>query len=114
VELMGGELEVESELGKGSTFRFELVLPVDSSAIEPVRASTETSGPDRSARYVLLVEDNLVNQTVAKYLLTRAGCRVDLAEDGHEAVAKVEREAYDVVFMDCLMPGMDGYAATAE
>jgi two-component system sensor histidine kinase/response regulator len=61
---------------------------------------------------LLVVEDNLVNQDVARLMLEMLGCRVDLAADGVQAVAAVAGAAYDLVFMDCQMPEMDGYAAT--
>ena len=60
------------------------------------------------------MEDNLVNQLVAKRLLEKAGTNVEIAENGLEAVAAVERKRYDVVFMDIQMPEMDGYQATVE
>ncbi len=63
---------------------------------------------------ILVVEDNAVNQMVASRMLQRLGCRVDLATDGKKAVEMVRSAAYDLVFMDCQMPVMDGYEATAE
>ncbi len=75
------------------------------------RAAAETAQPGTGFR-VLLAEDNLVNQKVATHMLERIGCRVDLASDGGEAVAMVKLLPYDLVLMDCQMPGMDGYAAT--
>ncbi len=66
----------------------------------------------RDAR-VLLVEDNVVNQEVAKATLERFGCAVDIANHGQEALEWVEKRAYDLVFMDCQMPVMDGFQATA-
>jgi CheY-like chemotaxis protein len=62
---------------------------------------------------VLLVEDNLVNQRLASVLLRKAGCVVDIASNGREAVAKWQKSSYDVVFMDCQMPELDGYEAKA-
>jgi len=61
---------------------------------------------------VLLAEDNLVNQEVAREILASLGCQIDLAANGEEAVVMASRTAYDVIFMDCQMPVMDGFAAT--
>ncbi len=63
---------------------------------------------------VLVAEDNLVNQQVAMAMLKKLGCQVDLAANGREAVDSVSAHSYDLIFMDCQMPEMDGYAATAE
>ena len=64
------------------------------------------------SRRALLAEDNIVNQKVAKRLLESFGCRVDIASNGQEALAMVRRFSYDIVFMDCMMPEMDGFEAT--
>ncbi len=78
--------------------------------------ASPSAGPSLRGRNlnlkVLLVEDNLTNQTVGNVLLKRLGCEVHIAENGLEAVAATESEDYDVVLMDCEMPVMDGYRAT--
>jgi CheY-like chemotaxis protein len=74
------------------------------------RASTGSEPKSR----VLVVDDNAVNQRIASSLLERLGCRVDVAGNGKEAVVMLESMPYDIVFMDCYMPIMDGFEATAE
>ncbi len=61
---------------------------------------------------ILVVEDNLVNQKVAIFMLQKLGCKVDLASNGKEALEKVQTDDYDLIFMDCQMPEMDGFTAT--
>ena len=63
---------------------------------------------------LLLVEDNVANQNVALMFLSRFGCETDLAQNGLEAVAAFSKKNYDLILMDCQMPGMDGFAATRE
>jgi signal transduction histidine kinase/CheY-like chemotaxis protein len=113
-ELMGGSVGVHTELGKGSLFWVELPLPIanghareEDSPGEPVPDQLE--GPCR----VLVAEDNPVNQRLAIRMLEKFGCTVETAGDGAEAVDMCARLPFDLVFMDCQMPGMDGYDATA-
>jgi len=64
--------------------------------------------------HILVAEDNLTNQIVAEGMLEHFGCQVDLVSDGHEAVESVGKHSYDLIFMDCQMPKLDGYEATRE
>jgi len=114
VELMGGRLGAVSAPGAGSTFWLEIpLLPGEASGLTDNRGPQAAAIPRRSLR-VLLAEDNDVNQRVATAILAKAGHRVEVVEDGAQAVAAAEAGGYDVVLMDMQMPGLDGVQATAR
>ena len=117
VELMGGTIGLASEVGRGSQFWFELPLR-KASAVRgdepslPVSDLRNTSG--LAGLKILVVEDNPVNQIVARRLLEKAGCTVEVANNGCEALQRLAGVRYDLVLMDCQMPEMDGYTATQQ
>jgi len=123
VELMGGTIWVESELGRGSVFQFTARFGLASKATEdlvnmaravspsaPLPSPSET--PAAILR-VLLAEDNAINQRLAKRLLEKRGHKVSITATGREALMMLEEAPFDVVLMDVQMPDMDGLQATA-
>jgi PAS domain S-box-containing protein len=109
VELMGGQLELISEKNSGSSFFFELDLELGSEQEQ----QAPIFNPDLRGARILLVEDNKVNQFLANALLTSWKARVDISEDGADAVERVKTGDHDLVLMDLQMPVMDGFEATA-
>jgi len=122
VRLMGGQIWVESKPGKGSEFHFTVKLEINLMSQEHAnnkkkKKQTITSqiSMEQIQKYrILLAEDNLVNQMVAKRLLENQGHTITIARDGKEALEMLTKESFDLVLMDVYMPRMDGFEATAS
>ncbi len=113
IELMGGEIRVSSVYGKGSTFEFTASFIVAPSHVTSNQAiSVSSVVPRYPPHRILVIEDNEINQIVAKELLTSMGLIVDIAHNGKEGVEYALTMSFDLIFMDIQMPIMDGFTAT--
>ncbi len=112
MELFEGSIEMQSTPLEGSTFVVKVELDEatadDFTSIEGIGAGC-VADPGYERACVLLVEDNKQNQRIMKLLLRRFDVSVDIADDGLQALRKVEENRYDLIFMDCLLPNLDGY-----
>ncbi|AHM58906.1 multi-sensor hybrid histidine kinase [Flammeovirgaceae bacterium 311] len=113
VHLMGGHIEVESVMGIGSTFSFELPFTIVKHTTQQVIATPgrAVQHADLSGILVLLAEDNSMNQFYARQLLSSWNVQVDIANNGIEVVEKARNQKYDIILMDLQMPVMDGLEA---
>jgi signal transduction histidine kinase/ActR/RegA family two-component response regulator len=107
-DLMGGRVGVDSRVDEGSTFWFELPVKRAPDATPVAQAEGGVVPPAR----VLLAEDDAVNRLVVAAMLKKMGCFVDVVDDGEAARVAAARIPYDLIFMDCHMPVMDGFEAT--
>jgi signal transduction histidine kinase/ActR/RegA family two-component response regulator len=112
VERMQGQIAVESREGVGSKFWFAIAVGVQTACELSPGHKVEPLPVKNLGLRILVVDDVAVNQTVMKGLLEKLGCTVGLAGNGKEAIATLLSAPYDLVFMDCQMPEMDGYEAT--
>lgn len=113
VAKMGGEIECRSVLGQGTCF--DIILPVDASAVEPDHATpipASHSGIDRQSLNILVVDDNDINRLVIGSMLEDMGCTAAEAENGEVALRKARATKFDLILMDCAMPVLDGIAAS--
>lgn len=118
LDLMKGNMGVESQEGEGTTFWFELPISSVTKAsplpVEKPAGKGAADTPQWKGKQVLLVEDNVTNQKVAQLMLRRCGVTVDIANHGQEALDKMLEKKYDLILMDCQMPVMDGFEATQK
>ena len=118
VDMMGGDVAVESELGKGTTFSVTLTHRLaDEEEERPQKPVKNLDESILKGRCILLAEDNELNAEIAGTILSDMGVQVEFAKDGKEAVSMVEKvpvDYYDAIFMDIQMPNMNGYEATRK
>ncbi|MDH7911425.1 ATP-binding protein [Winogradskyella sp. SYSU M77433] len=116
IQILKGKIYLKSELGKGTTFFFEIPLEHTESIDEPIVEETKKTNKmedlDLSDVKILIVEDNKINQMITKKILTKMGLYCDIVDNGEAAVEQVKAVEYNVVLMDIHMPGISGLEAT--
>jgi two-component system, sensor histidine kinase len=112
VKLMGGFVDVKSEVGKGSNFTVHLPLRRGQALESTVDQDGESLSLEGTSIRILVVDDDPVNRMVIAKLAEALSHQVDIANDGETALQQLEDEEYDLVFMDVKMPGIDGLEAT--
>ncbi len=122
VKQMGSKMQVESAIGQGSSFAFELTLPILATHEETKEEAGQQQQileqnrllADELPMKIMVVEDNKINQVIATKLFAKLGYDIDLADNGKEAIAAIIKQDYDIIFMDMQMPVMDGITATKK
>ncbi|HEY4617047.1 MAG TPA: ATP-binding protein [Flavobacterium sp.] len=112
IELLGGEIKLESIVGKGSTFSFDLHFKVDEQQL-PIKVKTKKYAKLKDKK-ILVVEDNKINQMITKKMLENKGMFCEIIDNGEEAIEAAKINSYDLILMDVHLPGINGTIATQQ
>ncbi|KAF2510881.1 response regulator [Flavobacterium zhairuonense] len=113
IELLGGEIKLKSEVGKGSTFTFKLNFNINTEPLEAVEETTKLySDKQLEHKSILLIEDNKINQMITRKMLENKAICCEIIDNGEEAVELLKVKRFDMVLMDVHLPGINGTTAT--
>ncbi|ETN96835.1 tetratricopeptide repeat-containing hybrid sensor histidine kinase/response regulator [Zhouia amylolytica] len=113
--LYNSQITVNSEIGKGSTFLFDITFELPDNEIkELIKAPTKVQEELYANLNILVVEDNKINQVITQKMLAKKSMKCDIASDGYQAIEKAKKGSYDAILMDIHMPGISGLKATQE
>jgi signal transduction histidine kinase/CheY-like chemotaxis protein/TolA-binding protein len=112
IELLGSEIKLKSEVGKGSTFTFKLNFSINNEPLEVVEEAKRYSDKQLKHKSILLIEDNKINQMITRKMLENKAIYCDIIDNGEEAVELLKVKRFDMVLMDVHLPGINGTTAT--
>lgn len=112
--LFNSKINLESELGHGSSFFFEMVIKCDTNAMDEVSFELNPEEFEFKGLHILIVEDNKINQVITKKMLTKKEITCDIANNGNEAIDMAKANTYNAILMDIHMPGISGEEATRQ
>ncbi|GAA6770729.1 ATP-binding protein [Flavobacterium sp. CGRL2] len=112
IELLGGEIKLKSEVGKGSTFTFKLNFKINNEPLEVIEEAKPYSDKQLKHKSILLIEDNKINQMITRKMLENKNISCEIVDNGEEAVELLKIKRFDMVLMDVHLPGINGTTAT--
>jgi signal transduction histidine kinase/CheY-like chemotaxis protein len=112
IELLGGEIKLKSEVGKGSTFTFKLIFKINKEALEILEETKPYNDKQLQHKSILLIEDNKINQMITRKMLENKAIRCEIIDNGEDAVELLKIKRFDMILMDVHLPGINGTTAT--
>lgn len=112
IELLGGEIKLKSEVGKGSTFTFKLNFKINKEPLEVIEEAKPYSDKQLKNKSILLIEDNKINQMITRKMLENKAIQCEIIDNGEDAVELLKVKRFDMILMDVHLPGINGTTAT--
>jgi len=114
IELLGGEIQLKSEVGKGSTFTFKLDFKINNEPLQPVVETKLYDDNQLKHKSILLIEDNKINQMITRKMLENKSITCEIVDNGEDAVKLLKLKRFDLILMDVHLPGINGTTATKQ